>query len=56
VFEKGGVGLDGGADDERVGIREFLGQRFDLVGGDAVPAGFSVQNGERCGRDFFSSC
>ena len=53
-----GVGLHGGADDERVGVGEFgfkaAGAELgDLVGGDDVPAGFLLEDGEGCGRDFF---
>ncbi len=47
VLEEGGVGLDGGADDEGVGVGELLGERtFDLVGGDDLPAGFLLEYGE----------
>ncbi len=57
-LEQLGVGLHGGADDQGVGVGEFLLQAAgtelgDLVGGDDVPAGFLLQHGQRCGRDFF---
>ena len=53
--EQGRVGLDGGADDEGVGVGEFGGQTAgrNLVGGDDIPAGLFLQDGERGGRDFF---
>ena len=53
-LEELGVGLDGGADDEGVGIGEFGGEPvLDLVGRDYVPAGLLLEDGEGGGRDFF---
>jgi hypothetical protein len=53
-LEELGVSLDGGADDESVGVGEFGGETvFDLVWGDDLPAGFLLEDGEGGGRDFF---
>jgi hypothetical protein len=53
-LEELGVGLDGGADDEGVGVGEFGGEAvFNLVRRDYVPAGFLLEYGEGGGRDFF---
>ncbi len=54
-----GVDLHGGADDERVGIGEFgfksAGTELgDLVGGDDIPIRLLLEDGEGCGRNFFS--
>ncbi len=53
-LEELGVGLNGGADDEGVGVVEFGGEAvFDLIGGDDLPAGFLLKDGESGWRDFF---
>jgi hypothetical protein len=53
-FEELGVGLDGGADDEGVGVVKFGGEAvFDLVRRNDVPAGLLLEDGESGGRDFF---
>ena len=53
-LEEFGVGLDGGADDEGVGVGEFGGEAvFNLVGRDDLPAGLLLEDGESGGRDFF---
>ncbi len=57
-LEQLGVGLHGGADDERVGVGEFSFEAAgaalgDLVGGDDLPAGFLLQHRQGCGRYFF---
>ena len=46
-FEEGRpVDLDGGADDEGVGVGQFGGEAiFDLVRSDYVPAGFLLEDG-----------
>ena len=54
VLEQRGVDLNGGADDQGVGVPELVCQgALDFVGGDDLPAGFLLQNGEGGGRDFF---
>ncbi len=48
------VGLDGGADDERIGVGEFGGQAvLNLFGSDDLPAGLLLEDGESGGGDFF---
>ena len=53
-----GVDLHGGANDQRVCVCEFgfesAGTELgDRIGGDDVPAGLFLEDGEGCGRDFF---
>ena len=55
MLQQSGVDLNGGADDEGVGVGEFVGEgALDLVGGDDLPAGFGLEDGKGGGRDFFS--
>ena len=54
VREQLGVGLDGGADDEGVGVSELGGEAvLDLLGGDDVPARLLLEDGKGCRGDFF---
>ena len=46
VLEQGGIHLDGGAHDERVGVGQLFGQALDFVRGDALPAGLLFEEGE----------
>ena len=57
VLQQGGIRLHGGADDEGVCIFERLRQaaRGDPIGSDDVPAGFTLQDGERGGRNFLGN-
>ena len=49
-----GVDLDSRADDERVGVRQLGGEAvFNLVGGNDLPAGLLLKDGEGGGRNFF---
>ena len=54
VLEERGVDLDGGANDQGVGVAQLLGEgAFDLIGGDDLPAGLLLEHREGGGGDFF---
>ena len=50
---EGVVDLDGGADDEGVGVGEGVGEVLNLIMGEDLPPGFGLEDGEGGGGDFF---